>query len=51
MIGIAVITPVVQFILGLREWKESWSDDTDHCITGETADGKEVEIFKNGGWA
>ena len=35
VIGIAVITPCVKFILGLKEWKEIWSADTGHCITGK----------------
>ena len=45
VIGIAVITPVVQFIPGLREWKENWSDDTDHCITGEHNEAQALQIL------
>lgn len=45
VIGIAVITPVLQFILGLREWKESWSDDTDNCITGEHNEAQAYQIL------
>lgn len=45
VIGIAVITPVVQFILGLREWKECWSKDTDNCITGRYNEAQALQIF------
>lgn len=45
VIGIAVITPCVKFILGLKEWKESWSEDTDHCITGEHNEAQALQIL------
>lgn len=45
VIGIAVITPVVQFILGLREWKERWSEDTDNCITGKHNEAQALQII------
>lgn len=45
VIGIAVITPCVQFILGLKEWKERWSDDTRHCITGEHNEAQALQIL------
>ena len=45
VIGIAVITPVVQFILGLREWKERWSKDTDNCITGRHNEAQALQIL------
>ena len=45
VIGIAVITPVVQFILGLREWKERWSEDTDNCITGRHNEAQAFQIL------
>lgn len=45
VIGIAVITPVVQFILGLREWKERWSEDTDNCITGRHNEAQALQIL------
>lgn len=45
VIGIAVITPVVQFILGLREWKERWSEDTDNCITGRYNEAQALQIL------
>lgn len=44
VIGIAVITPCVQFILGLKEWKASWSDDTDNCITGKHNEAQALQI-------
>lgn len=44
VIGIAVITPVVQFILGLREWKERWSEDTDNCITEPHNEAQALQI-------
>lgn len=45
VIGIAVITPVVQFILGLREWKERWSEDTGNCITGRHNEAQALQIL------
>lgn len=45
VIGIVVITPVVQFILGLREWKERWSKDTDNCITGRHNEAQALQIL------
>lgn len=45
VIGIAVITPVVQFILGLREWKERWSEDTDNCITGRHNEAQALQVL------
>lgn len=45
VIGIAVITPCVKFILGLKEWKERWSEDTDHCITGKHTEAQALQIL------
>lgn len=45
VIGIAVITPCVKFILGLKEWKERWSEDTDHCITGKHNEAQALQII------
>lgn len=45
VIGIAVITPCVKFILGLKEWKECWSEDTDHCITGKYTEAQALQII------
>lgn len=45
VIGIAVITPCVQFILGLKEWKERWSEDIDHCITGKRIEAQAFQIL------
>lgn len=45
VIGIAVITPVVQFIWGLHEWEAKWSDDTDHCITGKHNEAEALQIL------
>lgn len=45
VIGIAVITPCVKFILGLKEWKESWSEDTGHCITGKHTEAQALQIL------
>lgn len=45
VIGIAVITPCVKFILGLKEWKESWSEDTDHYITGRLTEAQALQIL------
>lgn len=45
VIGIAVITPCVKFILGLKEWKERWSVDTGHCITGKHTGAQALQII------
>lgn len=45
VIGIAVITPCVKFILGLKEWKERWSEDIDHCITGKYTEAQALQII------
>lgn len=45
VIGIAVITPVVQFILGLREWKACWSEDDDNCITGKHNEAQALQVL------
>lgn len=45
VIGIAVITPCVKFILGLKEWKERWSEDSDHCITGKHTEAQALQII------
>ena len=45
VIGIAVITPCVQFILGLHQWKERWSEDTDHCITGKHSEAQALQVI------
>lgn len=44
VIGIAVITPCVQFILGLKEWEACWSKDTDNCITGKHNESQALQI-------
>lgn len=33
VISIAVITPLISFLVGLKEWKVRWSEDTEHCVT------------------
>lgn len=45
VIGIAVITPSVKFILGLKEWEERWSEDTDHCIAGTHNEAQALQII------
>lgn len=45
VIGIAVVTPAVQFIWSLHEWEAKWSDDTDHCITGKHNEAEALQIF------
>lgn len=32
VIGIAVVTPLISFLVGLTEWEECWSKDDEHCI-------------------
>ena len=45
VIGIAVIMPCVKFILGLKEWKERWSEDTDHYITRKYNEAQALQIL------
>lgn len=45
VIGIAVFTPCVQFILGLHQWKGRWSEDIDHCITGEHNEAQALQVL------
>lgn len=45
VIGIAVITPCVQFILGLREWKGCWSEDVNNCITGQYNEAQALQVL------
>ncbi len=44
VIGIAVITPCVKFILGLKEWKECWSE-VNHCIIGGRNEAQALQII------
>lgn len=45
VIGIAVITPCVKFILGLKEWKERWSEGPERCIIGEHDEAQALQII------
>lgn len=45
VIGIAVITPLVQFILGLDQWEKRWSKNTDECITFEHTEVEAIQIL------
>lgn len=45
VIGIAVITPCIKFILGLKEWEECRSEDIDNCITGEHNEAEALQIL------
>lgn len=47
VIGIAVITPSVQFIIGLDEFEAPWSDTTEECITFEHREAEAI-LFLNG---
>lgn len=47
VIGIAVITPNVQFIIGLDDFKAPWSDNLEECITFEHREAEAV-LFLNG---
>ncbi len=44
VVGIAVITPCVQFILGLHQWKERWSEDTDHVIIEKHTEAQALQV-------
>lgn len=45
VLGIEVSTPCVQFILGLHQWKERWSEDTDHCITERHNESQALQVI------
>lgn len=45
VIGIAVITPCVEFILGLKEWQERWSEDAGHCIIGKYNETQALQVL------
>lgn len=45
VVGIAVRTPLLSFIVSLKQWKERWSEDTDHCITGEHNEAQAMQIL------
>ncbi len=45
VIGIAVITPCVQFILALDQLEERWSEHTDCCITGKYNEAQALQVI------
>lgn len=45
VVGIAVRTPLMSFIVSLRQWKAPWSKDTDHCITGRHNEARATQII------
>lgn len=44
VVGIAVQTPAVSFIVGLTEWKAKWSDDTDTLITKRHTEAQALQV-------
>ncbi len=45
VVGIAVRTPLTSFLVSLKQWKERWSEDTDHCITGEHNEAQAMQVL------
>lgn len=45
VVGIAVSTPLMSFIVSLHQWKAPWSKDTDHCITGRHTEAQATQIL------
>lgn len=45
VIGIAVITPCVQFILGLHQWNERWSIEADNYIINKHSEAQALQIL------
>lgn len=44
VVGIAVMTPCVRFILGLHQWKERWGEDTDHVLTEQHTEAQALQV-------
>lgn len=44
VIGIAVITPLISFIVGLTEWKERWSEDDEHVVTESHTEAQAFQV-------
>lgn len=44
VIGIAVITPLISFIVGLTEWKECWSEDDEHVVTESHTEAQAFQV-------
>lgn len=45
VVGIAVRTPLISFIVSLKQWKERWSEDTDHCITDKHNEARAIQVL------
>lgn len=45
VIGIAVITPLISFLVGLTEWEERWSEDDEHCITKAHTEAEAFQVI------
>lgn len=44
VVGIAVQTPAVSFIVGLTEWEAKWSEDTDTLITKRHTEAQALQV-------
>ncbi len=45
VIGVAVKTPLISFIVSLKQWKGRWSEDTDHCIIDKHNEAQAIQIL------
>lgn len=45
VIGIAVITPLISFIVGLTEWREHWSEDNEHVVTDSCTEAQAFQVI------
>lgn len=45
VIGIAVRTQLTSFIVSLKQWKERWSEDTEHCITDKHNEARAIQVL------
>lgn len=45
VVGIAVHTPAVSFIVGLTEWEAKWSEDTDALITKRHTEAQALQVI------
>ncbi len=47
VIGVAVKTPLISFIVSLKQWKDRWSEDTDHCIIDKHNEAQAIQILSS----
>ncbi len=45
VIGIAVITPLISFIVGPHEFVSRWSEDNEHCVTEAHTEAQALQVI------